>query len=139
MTIYVLGASYVLHLKHLIRLADLISDLRARIDYTFGAVYAPLLKLMPLTLTAKTAYAYWGFFSESVAGNSELVIIQYKVRGVPPYASVLQTYYISTGSPRRRNSLDHGSNFHPCIRNILVHLDLQQKTVSPRMLRVSRH
>ena len=46
---------------------------------------------------------------------------------------------MSTGSNYWRASLDIGRDFYPCIRNLLVHLDLQQKTFSPRMLRNSHH
>ena len=46
---------------------------------------------------------------------------------------------MSTGSTYWRASLDYGRDFYPCIRNLLVHLDLQQKTFSPRMLRSSHH
>ena len=55
------------------------------------------------------------------------------------YASKLQAYDMSTGPTGWRASLDYGRDFYSCIRNLLVHLDLQQKTFSPGMLRSSHH
>ena len=36
-----------------------------------------------MLLTNRQAYVYWGFFSESVAGDFTIVVIQYKVCGNP--------------------------------------------------------
>ena len=55
------------------------------------------------------------------------------------YASEFQAYDMSTGRIGWRAFLVCGRDFYPCIRNLLVHLDLQQKTFSPRMLRSSHH
>ena len=86
MTTYALVVLYAPHSKHLIQSADLVPDLRACLNYSCGEMYAYLLNSMLLSLTSKTAYANWGFISENVAGNSEIVMIQYnqfRVCGVP--------------------------------------------------------
>ena len=91
---------------------------------------------MLLSLTPNTAYATWGFVSESDAKNA-IEIIQYKefkVCGVPVRLGTPSSRN-ATGSTYWRASLDHGRDIYSCIRNLLVHLDLQQKTFSPRMLR----
>ena len=89
---------------------------------------------MLLFLTPKIAYANWGFLSDSVVGSSQ--INEFKVCGV---LIRLETASLrnAKGSTCWRASLDYGRDFYPCIRNLLIHLDLQQKTFSPRMLRSS--
>ena len=93
---------------------------------------------MLLFLISNIAYATWGFVSDSDAKNA-IEVIQYKefrVCGVPVRLGTPSSRN-ATGSTYWRASLDHGRDFYPCIRNLLVHLDLQQKTFSPRMLRSS--
>ena len=49
------------------------------------------------------------------------------------YASRLQAHGIATASTDWRASLDYLRDFNTCICNLLVHVDLQHKTFSPRM------
>ena len=46
---------------------------------------------------------------------------------------------MSTGPTDWRASLDYGRDFYTCICNLLVHLDLQHTTFSPRMLRSTHY
>ena len=55
------------------------------------------------------------------------------------YASRLQAHDISIGSTNWRASLDYRRDFYTCICNLFVHLDLQHKTFSPRMLRSTHY
>ena len=89
-------------------------------------------------LTDVAAYVYWGFFSSSVAGNSDIVVKQYKVGGVlVRFAASTHRQY--TGSACRTASLDHCSHPYPCLGNLLVYFHILHETFPHCMLCHSHH
>ena len=80
-----------------------------------------------------------GAFSQPVSLEIQVSWSSNSRSVVPLYASQLQAHWDPTGPTCRTASLDHRSHLHPRIRNLLVHLDFQQKTLSPRMLWNPRH
>ena len=67
--------------KGLILPIDPILDIRTSFNSCFDSMYACVVTLVLryLWLTDCSAYVHWGFFSRSVAGDSDLVTVQFKV------------------------------------------------------------
>ena len=62
MTTYASGVWYVFHPKRIIRVANIVLDLRASIDYTFGAMYACLLNVCAPSPDSKNSICLLGLF-----------------------------------------------------------------------------